>query len=200
MTTNVVTLLALSLSLSACLRTRSEVNQMYQPQEIAKEQRRAEFNVQFQSLEEQMRHIYGRLEAIENTMRQRSEFQSQVEAEKLQNFQEVWARIKILEQEIDQLKGHPTSQPQPQAFASAEAHFQGKRWKKAALSYEKYRMTNPKGEHYPLATYKIGVSFEELGEKENAKLFYEEVVEKFPNHILVKKANDRIKKLKVKTK
>jgi TolA-binding protein len=80
-------------------------------------------------------------------------------------------------------------------FAAAEANFEGKRWKEAILDYEKYRKANSKGKDFALATYKIGVAFQELGMAEEAKAFYEEVLQKFPKSKEAGKAQTKLKSL-----
>ena len=54
---------------------------------------------------------------------------------------------------------------------------------------------NPKGKRYADATYKIGMSFQELKLKDDAKAFYQEVIQKFPKSSEAKKAEVRLKKL-----
>ena len=68
-----------------------------------------------------------------------------------------------------------------------------KKWKDAIVVFSKYRDQFPKGKKYADATYKIGVCFQELGMKEEAKPFLEEVVAKFPGTSEAKKASFRLK-------
>lgn len=79
---------------------------------------------------------------------------------------------------------------------SALISFQDKKWKEAILSFDQYREKNPKGKFAAEATYKTGVCFQELGMADEAKVFYQEVVAKFPQSDMAKKAQYRLKSLK----
>ena len=81
-------------------------------------------------------------------------------------------------------------------FAVAEEKFEQKAWRDAILDYEKYRKANPKGKNFAMATYKIGVCFQEMGSAEDARAFFEEVISKFPKAKEAKSAATRLKKLK----
>lgn len=95
----------------------------------------------------------------------------------------------------------PATKPATQGKKSgpydiAEDQFAKKEWKSAILSYQSYRDQNPKGKSYADATYKIGVSFQELNMKEEAKVFFEEVLQKFPKSPTARKAKFRLGQLK----
>jgi TolA-binding protein len=81
-------------------------------------------------------------------------------------------------------------------FDSALSNFEDKKWKEAILSFEQYREKNPKGKHAAEAAYKTGVCFQELGMIEEAKVFYQDVLAKFPQSDMAKKAQSRLKALK----
>ena len=197
----IIVLLALAFCLSACLRTRSELSAMHKVQEATyqqekiRQQQEAALSLRFQEIDNQMRQVYGRLETLEASVKSNSKPNNR----ETNHNQEVWERIKLLEQEIESLKNQPPKNKKTQSiFSRAEEDFANHRWKEAALGFERYRNENPKGSNYVLATYKIGVSFEELGEKDNAKLFYQEIIKKFPKHRLYKSAQYRLKNLKLK--
>lgn len=81
-------------------------------------------------------------------------------------------------------------------YEIAQDHFAKKEWKKAILSYQKYVDENAKGKNVPDAKYKIGVCFQELGMKEEAMAFYEEVIANFGKTESGKKAKIRLAKIK----
>lgn len=76
--------------------------------------------------------------------------------------------------------------------------FQEKKWKEAILNFDQYREKYPTGKYAPEATYKTGVSFQELGMNDEAKVFYKEVTEKFPKSDMSKKAQIRLKSISAK--
>lgn len=81
------------------------------------------------------------------------------------------------------------------AFDRGEAKFEAKAWRDAIFAYEEYRKASPKGKHFVPATYKIGVSFQELGMLDDAKLFYEEVISKAPKSKEADRSRTRLKAL-----
>lgn len=82
------------------------------------------------------------------------------------------------------------------SYEQAQVFFDKKDWKQAILNYQKYRDANPKGAKFADATYKIGVCFQELGMKDEAQTFYDEVVNKFPKSDEARRANIRLRGLK----
>lgn len=84
------------------------------------------------------------------------------------------------------------------AFEIAEDLFDKKDYKKAILNYQKFIEDYPKSKSVPDAKYKTGVSFQELGLKDEALAFYEEVSVQYPQSAAGKKAKTRIAKLKKK--
>lgn len=82
------------------------------------------------------------------------------------------------------------------AYEEGEKLVGQKKWREAIIAFEEYRKTNPKGKHYADATYKIGVCMQEVGMRAEAKLFYDEVISKFPGSKEAKKAAYRLKTIK----
>lgn len=82
------------------------------------------------------------------------------------------------------------------AYEEGEALFTQKKYKEAILAYEKYRDQSKKGKFYADATYKMGACFQEMGMKDEARIFFNEVTEKFPGSKEAKKAAVRAKQLK----
>ncbi len=84
------------------------------------------------------------------------------------------------------------------AFDIAEEHFEKKEWKKAILSYQASVEEFPKGKTVAESKYKIGVCFQELGLKDEASAFYEEVIAQYPKQESGKKAKIRLATLNQK--
>ena len=105
--------------------------------------------------------------------------------------------LECAQKRVAQVNAPSSDNPKTQ-FQAAEAAFEKKAWKEAILDYEKYRKAFPKGKEFPAATYKIGVSFQELGMADEARAFYEEVIAKFPKGKDAKSAQARLKALKKK--
>jgi tol-pal system protein YbgF len=75
----------------------------------------------------------------------------------------------------------------------AEAYFNTKQYKKAIVDYSKFPEKFTKSKRMPGALHKIGLSFEALGMKEDAKGFYQELVDKFPKSPEAGKAKAKLK-------
>ncbi|MGZ3721520.1 MAG: tetratricopeptide repeat protein [Bdellovibrionales bacterium] len=168
-----------------------------------------------EEMDEQMRNLSGRVEANEAAVQQMHVLEQQkkeawikdqqMQSQKLQAYEDairkLEAQVQALSEEVAHLKAPP---PEPAAapakggknsFETGEELFTGKKWKEAIVSFQKYRDQNPKGKQYADATYKIGVCFQEIGMKDEAKSFMEEVTAKFPNSKEAKKAAFRLKSL-----
>lgn len=217
------------LSLTACLKTRTDVRESEQKQvmqqEVTKLQKtNADVSSRFSDVEEDMRNLRGRVEVLEHKKDQGA--QDAESAKKFATDQSADANKKIallqegltnlektvfqLNAEVNALKAEKAAMVAQNAAAQAKAatdakkgpyelgqeSFEQKDWKKAILNYQKYRDDNPTGKKFADATYKMGVSFQELGMKDEAKTFYDEIVTKFPTSNEAKKAKIRLKSLK----
>lgn len=78
-------------------------------------------------------------------------------------------------------------------FLRGEAYFGLKQHKKAIIDFSKFPEKFTKSKRLPAALLKIGQSFEALGMKEDAKGFYQELVDKFPKAPEAKKAKAKLK-------
>ncbi len=218
----------LSLILSGCLQTRSDVRtgeqrQVLQQQVGTLQRTNADANNRIADLEEQIRFLNGRIEVLENKLagahneseqlRRNSVETSQSQNQKIAIFQEALTKMEsnlaALQAEVagvraqglaDQARKEAQKENQKNSdknpFEVGESYFDRKDFKSAILEYEKYRSKNPKGKNIASATYKMGVSFQELGMKDEAKTFYDEVVAKHPKSDEARKAKSRLQKMK----
>jgi TolA-binding protein len=74
-----------------------------------------------------------------------------------------------------------------------------KAYKQAILAYQRV-LESPKSEKADGALFKIGLSFEQLGYKDEAKVFYEELIAKHGDSPLLEDAKKRLKTLKAAPK
>lgn len=78
-------------------------------------------------------------------------------------------------------------------FLRGEAYYQLKQFKKAIIDFSKFPEKYHHSKKLPAALYKIGLAFDALGMKDDAKGFYQELVEKFPKSPEAKKAKSKSK-------
>lgn len=209
---------------AGCLQTRSDVKageqgRVLQQQVSTLQKTTADVNSRFEEIEEQIRFLNGKSEVLENQLsqaKQENELlkklaveQNQASTQKLAILQEALLKM---EQEQDKLRGEmvavknalkeelvksaPAPESSKNSFENAEQLFSKKDFRSAILEYQKYRERNPKGKNFAVATYKMGICFQELGMKEDAKAFYDEVISKFPKSDEAKKSRIRLQKLK----
>lgn len=210
---------------TGCLKTRNEVKdseqkQVMQQQVVTLQRTNADTSSRLSDIDEQLRELSGKIEHAESkisklnpdnekTIKNLAEMQID-NSKKITLLQEEISKhenlIQSLNSEIQTLKmvaanSLATEKAQQDSvkknnFQTAEDLFKQGEWKKAIIQYQKYRDENPKGKHLAESTYKMAVCFQELGMKEEAKVFYEEVNTKFPGSSEAKKAKTRLKSLK----
>jgi tol-pal system protein YbgF len=77
----------------------------------------------------------------------------------------------------------------------AESHYALKEFDQAIIEFDAVRRKYPRAEKAPAALLKQGFAFAELGEKVNARLILQEVVEKYPQSPEAVRAKQRLKAL-----
>lgn len=210
--------LAISI-LTACesLLTRSEVEHKRQMQDsvVVLQKNNADFSTRFSDIDSDLRSLNGRIEVLENKQglagKDREKLRTDNEAllaeqdKKIVALQDEATRLSeavaSISAELTALKTASVTEAtvsnvKKDLFDQAEESFEKKDWKKAAFTFQKFRDSNSKSKKFAEATYKIGYSFQELGMKDEAKSFYDEVIAKFPQSGEAKKAKARLKTLK----
>ena len=170
-----------------------------------------------------IRGFNGRIESLENQIttlqKEKAALATSADTQKIQLLQDALVKMEAQIQKLE-AEAAATSQPASaapsvvvaaskpghyiskketsnlSAYDLAQDFFSKKEWKKAILSYQKYVDENSKGKNTPDSKYKIGVCFQELGMKEEAMAFYEEVIANYGKTESGKKAKIRLSKLK----
>ena len=81
-------------------------------------------------------------------------------------------------------------------FLLAESYFMAKEYATAALEFGEFKKNFPKDKQVATATYRQANAFRNMGKAKEARLFYQELIEKHPKSPLVAKAKQEMKKLK----
>ncbi|MBY0385755.1 tetratricopeptide repeat protein [bacterium] len=206
---NIFSSVFLFLLIAGCLQTRS--NLRGQPATTApavspQQQKAAEEAIKKQDTDSEFRQLYGRLETVE---KQVADVKDNVQVKALENrIVQMETEMNLLRATIselnakakkDALLASSDEQAKKQVAKSplfdASKHFNDKKWEDAILAYEEYRKKNPKGSDYAEATLKIGLCFQNMGLKDDAKVFFKEVVEKYPKSKEADTAKSKLKKL-----
>lgn len=205
------------LTFVGCLKTREAVREaeqqkVVQEQVVTLQKSTANQETRFSDINEDIRNLSGRIEVVENKFNT----SSGDSLEQARKNEELAQRVTILQEALTKLEaqvlalqaeagaaktaaaksGSGKSDKKLSTFDLAENQFNDKNWKEAILSYQKYRDDNPKGKNFAEATYKTGVCFQELGMKDEARAFYEEVIAKSPNTAVAKRAKSRLSRLR----
>lgn len=205
--------LILTTFLSGCLQTRNEIEESTNKRTVQDsvqnlQKSAADVHNRFSEIENDVRSMTGRIETLENRQQQMSgEMQSGAKSaeteRKLALLQEELVRLNTqvadLTNELNAVKaGKAASVVEPVGAKGpleiADDLYAKKEWRKAVLAYQKFRDQNPKSKRFAKATLRIGQSFLELGAKDDAKIFLEEVVAKFPHSDEAKQAKNLLKK------
>lgn len=211
-------------SLTGCLVTRNEVKEQdqrtqIQQQVVTLQRTNADVNNRFTEIESAVRELSGKVDSfdrkIESTVAadNRSLFEVQkTQNAKLSDLQESLSKLETqvnsLANEIRSLRNRKDAEPEnkpesPQetpkkkdTLESANQLFKNREWSKAALEYQKYRDENPHSKKLSEVTYRMAFAFQQLGMKDEAKTFYQDVVAKYPASEEAKKAKLKLKALK----
>lgn len=214
--------------LSGCLQTRSNLKEQEEKQVLRKQvvnlqQTTADVNSKFNEVDEDLRKVSGRIEALDTRMTQIKDRAEKNDFALESKFKEQDAKFQAFREELQKLQselmevkasnqalqaalqsgavsagggGGKASEKNP--FELGESRFEQKAYREAIFAYEDYRKHNPKGKNFGPATYKIGVCFQELGMLEDAKPFYDEVISKFPKSKEADRAKSRLKAISKK--
>jgi len=91
------------------------------------------------------------------------------------------------------LKKFPQSDQADNAqFWIGETYYRENWFEKAILEYQKVIENYPKGNKVPAALLKQGMAFTELGDKENARLIFKELIDRFPRSTEAKIAAQKL--------
>lgn len=105
------------------------------------------------------------------------------------------------EEAIEVLKAVVENQPKTEdgkkgQFLLGESYFATKAYKLAGYEFSKFQKNFPKDALVPNALYRLAASFKEMGDATNAKLFYEDLIQRYPSSPFAKKAKVDMKRLK----
>lgn len=209
------------LLLSACsLMTRDDIkkedeNKQLRDQVSSIEKSKADNEAHYNDLENDLRAMSGRVDTLDHNEQMDAKNQDKVLDDLKKVIDAQNDKIKMLEQHIDATETRltaaiqamataPAPQPEPKSeakegkskdgglYGEAENLFNQKDFKHAIIKYQAYRDKNPKGSKLAEATYKIAVCFSELGQKKDAKDFYQETIDSYPGTSAAKKAKLRL--------
>ncbi len=184
------------------------------------QQQRAQIDSRFFEIDRDFRELYGKIEVIERKLQETQTAPTQTAApmgsgvsdDKIKSLEK---RISTLEEALLSLdkklnnisKGgtggnggsaqllENSLKNAKGPFGRGEILFTAGRYEEAIASYDKYRKQFPRGRRYPHATLKMGLCFQKLKMANDAKAFYKEVIQRYPNTRVSVRAEQNLKKL-----
>jgi TolA-binding protein len=203
-----IAIVLIALGISGCLMTRTEAENVQQKKVIQDnllnlQKSTADQQSKFNDINNDLRELNGRVEVLENKISVLQQDKEKMRKERDEALAESNKKISALQEEIVKVEAQvaafnssSSEKPSKNYLQDAEDSYSKKEWKKAIFSYQKFREAFPKNKKVPEATLRIGISFIELGMKDEARTFLEEVVSKYPESPSAKVAKARLKKLK----
>ena len=189
---------------SCLLKTRQQVEteksqQVMSSHMVQLQKNNADSSERLQSFEDQLRVLSARLDVLEQTLNQGKTTQNEQQTMLRTEVTGLAAQMKVMRQALSRLDGkvaakasRPVKKVKKGNFAGAEDAFSRKDWKSAILGYQKYLDLNPKGKYKSRALYRTGVCFEELGNIQVARTFYQDAVDSNPKSSYAAKAKKRL--------
>lgn len=218
----IIASLLLVFSLTACLKTRSELRggesgifrTAPTDRSVAgdmSQQQRAQNDSRFFEIDSDFRKLYGKIETLEKQISDLeskpapTEGEKPAEAGKMEDIEKRLATIEealiSLDKKMTEIKSEKKSDRKQSdskssgPFENAEELYADGKYEQAVAAYDKYRKKNPSGKFYAEATLKMGHCFEKLEMRQDAKAFYKEVIQRFPNTQLAQKAQSSLKNI-----
>ncbi len=219
----IITLVAFSAVLQGCLDTREAARENEEKHQLQKQvgtlqRTTADVNAKFQEVDEEVSKLSARVDVVDNKVSKNDDKADKSLAQRDAKIKETSEKVALhqealtkmesqlsaMQAQINQLIEDQKKAPvatkaeggEKGQYKVAQDFFDKKQWQDAAIAFENYRKANPKGKHAADALYKIGVSFQELGSKDEAKFFFGDVLKKYPNSPEARKATTRLKSLK----
>lgn len=216
---NVLFLISPLLFLSGCLLTRSEVQEtetkkVMQDQMSTMQKSTAEQNLRYSEIESDLRDLSGKTEVLDHKIGAIAQDREKFKKATDDQLAETNKKVDLLQEEVTKMQAQmgqllneisqKLNTPAPTVsnegtkgpMEMGDELLNEKDFKKAVVYFQKFRDANPKSKKFAEATYKIGVCFQEMDMKDEAKTFFDEVISKFPNSTEAKKAKIRLKKTK----
>ena len=177
------------------------------------QQQRAQIDSRFFEIDRDFRELYGKIETLESKVAEQKAPATQGATGALASDTKVKAlekRISTLEEallaldkKMNSLSGKKSSNAQviktkskPKGpFGRGELLYEEGRFAEAIASYDEYRKKYPRGQRYAQATLKMGMAFQKLKMNNDAKAFYKEVIQRYPNTRVSIRAEKNLKRL-----
>lgn len=118
------------------------------------------------------------------------------------DYEDAWKRLRerdyrgAIQQFRKFVKDHPGSSLTDNAqYWIGESHYALQQFDEAILQFDEVRKKYPNGDKVPAALLKIGYAFAEIGNRVDARLIFQEVINRYPRSREAEKAREKIRDL-----
>ena len=108
--------------------------------------------------------------------------------EEIGEIQKPQSQRKVLGKGKSNKKNQVLNKKKSLVLIEAKSLFKKESYENAISKFQKYRDENPKGNHYPEATFYIGQSFKSLKMPVEAKVFFKEIIKSYPKSLWASRA------------
>ena len=111
-----------------------------------------------------------------------------------QTYKDLEKRIQDLEKKKTTARSQYVEPPDAQ-YAIAETYYTKREFREAILSFQRFIATYPNDRRVPLCYLKQGISLINIGKKEEAKFFFQTLIDKFPKSNEAEIAKDKLREI-----
>ncbi len=180
------------------------------------QQQRAQIDSRFFEIDRDFRQLYGKIETLERKI---SELESKpqeadtsgsaapVDNEKIKSLEKRMSTLEeallSIDKKLDQLTNDKSASLKKRLedakgpFGRGEILYAMGEYEKAISNYNEYRKNFPRGRKYAQATLKMGLCFQRLKMGQDARAFYKEVIQRYPNTRASQAAKSNLQKIKL---
>ena len=176
------------------------------------QQQRAQIDSRFFEIDRDFRELYGKIETIERSvddMKTKPQMGAApgatVDNKQLASLEKRISTIEeallALDKKVSSLSGKSSNakaiiKKKPKGpFGRGEILYSEGKYEDAIASYDTYRKRYPRGKRYAQATLKMGMCFQRLKMNQDAKAFYKEVIQRYPNTRVSIRAKENLKSI-----
>jgi TolA-binding protein len=209
----------LLVSLTGCLKTRSEIrgNSSLRTDSTGRyvsgnvnQQQRAQIDSRFFEIDRDFRQLYGKIETLEKQISDMKDKPvaaaagaNPIDSKKMEAIEKRMSTLEeallAIDKKLSTLTGTKTSKAKARKskgpFTRGEELYAQGKYEEAVASYDAYRKRYPRGRRYAQATLKMGLCFHKLKMPQDAKAFYQEVIQRFPKTKVSKAAQKNLKSI-----
>ena len=181
---NFVFALAISALLLGCAGNQKVIEDLYRRQA---------------KLETKIDQLSQDIEAMRSDIQEQSKQMEQAYSKRIE--QAIEQNYSNLEKRIDSLEkgkaffGSQSAESPNALYSIAESYYTKREFREAILAFQRFIATYPRDRRVPLSYLKQGLSLINIGKKDEAKFFFQTLIDKFPKSEEAEIAREKLKEI-----